>query len=66
MTFIGNQQLTRPKTRSYHVYVPDTPTADRLPTIVAFHGHGQDVQTIAARWGIDPPNPVPSRRAMRP
>jgi polyhydroxybutyrate depolymerase len=59
MAFIGNQQIQTTTTRTYHVYVPDNPIAAQLPAIIVFHGGGQDVATIAQRWGVDPPNPVP-------
>lgn len=59
MAFIGNQQFQMPKDRTYHAYVPDSPVAAQLPAIVVFHGGGQEVETIARRWGVNPPNPVP-------
>jgi polyhydroxybutyrate depolymerase len=59
MAFIGNQQIQTTRDRTYHVYVPDNPVAAQLPAILVFHGGGQAVSTIAERWGVNPPNPVP-------
>ena len=44
--------------RTYHVEVPANPLRSTLPVIVVFHGGGHDAETIAARGGVDPPNPV--------
>jgi poly(3-hydroxybutyrate) depolymerase len=60
MAFFSNQQIDMPKNRTYHAYVPDTPVGPQLPAIIVFHGGGQEVETIALRWGINPPNPVPN------
>ena len=46
--------------RTYHIQVPATPPQATVPAIVVFHGGGQDVTEIARRWGVDPPNPVPT------
>jgi poly(3-hydroxybutyrate) depolymerase len=64
MAYYLNQQIIQQSTRQYHVYVPDNPLAAQLPTIIVFHGGGQDVEVIAKRWGIDlnpaaPNPPVP-------
>lgn len=63
MPLISNQPVDEPVRRTYHVQVPDTPLAASLPVIVVFAGGGQDVETIARRWGVDPPNPVPAALA---
>ena len=31
-----------------------------VPVILVFHGGGQDAITIAKRWYVDPPNPLPA------
>lgn len=54
-----SQTLQGQISRTYHVYVPDNPLGATVPAIIVFHGGGQDVQTIAARWGITPGNPPP-------
>jgi poly(3-hydroxybutyrate) depolymerase len=60
MTFLTGQSLTATVQRIYHIQVPDNPPQALLPVIIVFHGGGQDVRTIAARWGVNPPNPVPT------
>ena len=59
MSLLTGQEITADITRSYAVHVPDDPVGATVPAIVVFHGGGQDVTTIARRWGVDPPNPVP-------
>jgi len=56
----SNQLISMPKDRTYHAYVPDNPLGPVVPAIIVFHGGGQDVRTIAARWGVTPPAPVPA------
>lgn len=58
MPFLTNQSIMMNGTRTYHIYVPANPKNALLPAIFVFHGGGQEVSTIAQRWGIDPPNPV--------
>jgi poly(3-hydroxybutyrate) depolymerase len=60
MSLLTSQEIIGSVTRSYTIHVPDNPVGATLPAIVVFHGGGQDVTTIAARWGVDPPNPVPA------
>jgi poly(3-hydroxybutyrate) depolymerase len=60
MPLITGQTVTGQVTRTYTVQVPDNPSTAVVPTIIVFHGGGQDAATIAARWGVDPPNPLPS------
>jgi poly(3-hydroxybutyrate) depolymerase len=60
MPLIMGQHLNQPARRTYHIQVPDNPVQAVLPVIIVFHGGGQDAATIARRWGIDPPNPVPA------
>jgi poly(3-hydroxybutyrate) depolymerase len=57
MPFLSNQTLQQQVDRTYHVYVPDNPAGATVPAIVVFHGGGQDVKTIAARWGVGPGSP---------
>lgn len=59
MTLLVGEQLVANSTRSYTIHVPDNPVASAVPAIIVFHGGGQDPRTIARRWGVDPPNPVP-------
>ncbi len=59
MSLLTGQQLVPTSTRTYHVHVPDNPPQPAVPAIVVFHGGGQDAATIARRWGVDPPNPIP-------
>jgi poly(3-hydroxybutyrate) depolymerase len=63
MPLLTGQEVTVGLRRSYHVQVPDNPGQETVPVIVVFHGGGQNATTIARRWGIDPPNPVPSALA---
>lgn len=63
MPLLTSQPLATRVSRTYHVHVPDDPPQATVPTIVVFHGGGQDAATIALRWGIDPPNPVPAALA---
>jgi poly(3-hydroxybutyrate) depolymerase len=60
MTLLTGQDLVGNVRRTYHVEVPDDPAQATLPVIIVFHGGGQDAATIAKRWGVDPPDPVPS------
>jgi poly(3-hydroxybutyrate) depolymerase len=60
MTLLVNQEIAGSLTRSYAIEVPDSPSAEALPTIIVFDGGGQDPQVLAKRWGVDPPNPVPA------
>jgi poly(3-hydroxybutyrate) depolymerase len=59
MSLLPNQVVSATISRTYHVHVPANPPQATVPAIVVFHGGGQDATTIARRWGIDPPNPVP-------
>jgi len=59
MPLITGQRITATRTRTYTVQVPDNPSTATVPAIIVFHGGGQDAKTIAARWGVDPPNPLP-------
>ena len=59
MPLFTGQTVTGRITRTYTVQVPDNPSTARVPTIIVFHGGGQDAATIAARWGVDPPNALP-------
>ena len=59
MSLLQNQSVSATISRTYHVHVPSNPAQATVPAIVVFHGGGQDVETIARRWGVDPPNPVP-------
>jgi poly(3-hydroxybutyrate) depolymerase len=59
MPLITGQTVTGQLTRTYTIQVPDNPSTPRVPTIIVFHGGGQDAATIAARWGVDPPNALP-------
>lgn len=63
MTLLTGQEISTDLSRTYHVHVPDDPPQATVPTIIVFHGGGQDADTIARRWGIDPPNPVPAALA---
>lgn len=60
MTLLTNQPLAQSTARRYHIEVPTNPPQASVPAIIVFHGGGQDVTTIAERWGVDPPNPVPT------
>jgi poly(3-hydroxybutyrate) depolymerase len=60
MALLTGQEISGDITRSYAIHVPDDPVRATVPAIVVFHGGGQDVTTIAARWGVDPPDPVPA------
>lgn len=59
MTLLMGEEIGGSVTRSYTIHVPDNPVRATVPAIVVFHGGGQDAATIAARWGVDPLNPVP-------
>jgi poly(3-hydroxybutyrate) depolymerase len=59
MPLLTGQSVAGLPHRSYAIQVPDNPSAATVPAIVVFHGGGQDAATIAARWGVDPPNPIP-------
>ena len=60
MPLLQNQIMSGPSRRTYHVHIPADPPQATVPAIVVFHGGGQDVATIAQRWGVDPRNPIPS------
>jgi poly(3-hydroxybutyrate) depolymerase len=59
MTLLTGQELAGNVRRTYHTEVPADPIRATLPLILVFHGGGQDATTIAKRWSVDPPNPVP-------
>ncbi|HEY5842125.1 MAG TPA: hypothetical protein VIU87_11755, partial [Mycobacterium sp.] len=59
MSLITGLALAESGSRTYTVQVPDRPVAASVPAIIVFHGGGQDSRTIAARWGVDPPNALP-------
>ena len=59
MSLITGLTLAESGARTYTVQVPDRPVTASVPVIIVFHGGGQDSRTIAARWGVDPPNPLP-------
>ena len=60
MTLLTGQELAASRRRTYHVQVPDDPAGPTVPVILVFHGGGQDAITIAKRWYVDPPNPLPA------
>jgi poly(3-hydroxybutyrate) depolymerase len=60
MTLLTGQELNGTEHRTYHIEVPDDPPSATVPAVVIFHGGGQDAETIAKRWGVDPPAPVPA------
>jgi poly(3-hydroxybutyrate) depolymerase len=57
MPFQQNNPINMATVRSYDIFIPPTPRSALLPAIIVFHGHGQDISTIEAHWGIDPANP---------
>jgi poly(3-hydroxybutyrate) depolymerase len=59
MTLLTGQELLGSRRRTYHVQVPDEPAGPTVPVILVFHGGGQDAITIAKRWYVDPPSPLP-------
>ncbi|HZA74557.1 MAG TPA: hypothetical protein VE476_16815 [Propionibacteriaceae bacterium] len=61
MTQLTGQEIVGSRRRTYHVQVPDDPAGPTVPLILVFHGGGQDAITIAKRWYVDPPNPMPGR-----
>jgi poly(3-hydroxybutyrate) depolymerase len=63
MPLVTGQSVTGLPNRTYSIQVPDNPSTATVPAVVVFHGGGQDATTIAARWGVDPPNPVPAELA---
>jgi poly(3-hydroxybutyrate) depolymerase len=60
MTLLTGQEIVASRRRTYHVQVPDDPAGPTVPVILVFHGGGQDAITIAKRWYVDPPNPMPA------
>ena len=60
MTLLTGQELLGSRRRTYHVQVPNDPAGPTVPVIIVFHGGGQDAITIAKRWYVDPPNPMPA------
>ena len=60
MSLLTGQELIGSRRRTYHVQVPDDPAGPTVPVIIVFHGGGQDAITIAKRWYVDPPNPMPA------
>lgn len=60
MTLLNDQTLPGTVDRTYHIEIPANPPQAVVPVIIVFHGGGQDAATIAKRWGVNPPNPVPS------
>jgi poly(3-hydroxybutyrate) depolymerase len=60
MTLLTGQELVGSRQRTYHVQVPEDPAGPIVPVILIFHGGGQDAITIAKRWYVDPPSPLPS------
>ena len=60
MTLLTGQEVVASRRRTYHVQVPDDPAGPTVPVILVFHGGGQDAITIAKRWYVDPPNPMPA------
>lgn len=60
MPVLTNQTVPQAALRTYHVHVPANPAQAAVPAIVVFHGGGQDVQTIMARWGLVPGSPIPA------
>ena len=63
MPVLTNQLIVQGGDRTYHVHVPANPAQATVPAIVVFHGGGQDAETIARRWGLEPGNPVPANVA---
>ncbi len=60
MALLTAQPVNAPVTRTYNIEVPNNPPGASIPAIIVFHGGGQDVANIAARWGVRPPAPVPA------
>ncbi len=60
MTLLTAQPLNSAVTRSYSIEVPANPPQAAIPAIIVFHGGGQDPAVLAARWGVNPPAPVPA------
>ena len=60
MTLLTGQEIVGSRRRTYHVQVPDDPAGPTVPLILVFHGGGQDAITIAKRWYVDPPTPMPA------
>lgn len=60
MALLTAQPVSTPVTRTYNVEVPNNPPQATISAIIVFHGGGQDVASIAARWGVHPPAPVPT------
>lgn len=59
MSLLLDQTLLGTVSRTYHIQVPANPAQAVAPVIIVFHGGGQDAATIAKRWGVNPPDPVP-------
>jgi poly(3-hydroxybutyrate) depolymerase len=59
MTLLLDQTLASTVDRTYHIEIPANPAQATAPVIIVFHGGGQDAATIAKRWGVHPPAPVP-------
>jgi poly(3-hydroxybutyrate) depolymerase len=59
MPFQQSNPINMVTVRTYDIFIPPTPQSALLPAIIVFHGGGQDIREIEARWGINPPNPVP-------
>ncbi len=63
MPLLTNQLITPNAERTYHVHVPENPGQATVPAVIVFHGDGQDVETIARRWGVEAGSPVPANVA---
>ena len=60
MTLLTDKRSSAPgaaRTTSRSPTIRPEPT---VPVILVFHGGGQDAITIAKRWYVDPPNPMPA------
>ncbi len=63
MPLLTDQLIAQPGDRTFHVHVPADPPQESVPAIIVFHGSGQDVETIARRWGIEAGSPAPANVA---